>query len=253
MLSACSDKPDLRVAGKAPSPISFAEGKRLLEAGRAAEAVTAFRTRLREYGADLQGLNGLAIAYSELGRPDLAADMFGRALTLKPNDPATLNNIGFSALRRADVVLARHYLEKAQQGEGGFDEIDGNLERLALFETFDKGRPTHKERPAKPTLSQVQQPRSVPVQQPKPAIVPPADQNLPTRHRSPQRSLAEHPSAQSLPASHRPSAKIVPKPDAVYTPSRARPPAPRPPVVVDFTTIIDPFSEPHAARKGTKK
>ena len=66
--------------------------------------------------------------------------MFARALALRPNDPATLNNIGFAALRRADSRLARRYLEKARRYGNGLDEIDGNLERLHLLEMIERSR-----------------------------------------------------------------------------------------------------------------
>lgn len=143
-LWACSAKPNLRVANHEITPISFAEGRRLLEEGRAVEAVEAFRAALRKGGASVSGLNGLAIAYGELGKPDLAAEMFARALALKPNDPATLNNIGFAALRRADVELARHYLERAGAGKGDLAEISGNLKGLALLEKAERELPARR-------------------------------------------------------------------------------------------------------------
>jgi Flp pilus assembly protein TadD len=113
---------------------AFDEARHLLDQGRAVEAVSAFRALLREDSSDLRGLNGLGIAYSELGRTDLSAEMFARALALSPDDPATLNNIGFSALRRAEPVVARHYLEKAKKRQSAHQEIDGNLIRLATLE-----------------------------------------------------------------------------------------------------------------------
>lgn len=143
-LWACSAKPDLRVANHETTPISVAEGKRLLEEGRAVEAVAAFRAALRKNGANVGVLNGLAIAYGELGKPNLAAEMFARALALKPNDPATLNNIGFAALRRADIELARYYLERAGAGTGGLAEISGNLRGLALLEKAERELPARR-------------------------------------------------------------------------------------------------------------
>lgn len=139
-LCACRSVPELRLSPDNAPPASLLEGKRLLDEGRAAEAVSAIRRHLRENGDDLHGLNALAIAYAELGRPDLAADMFARALSLKPDDPATLNNIGFAALRRADSKLARRYLEKARRHSDGLDEINGNLERLVLLEKIERTR-----------------------------------------------------------------------------------------------------------------
>lgn len=139
-LWSCSAKPGLRVASNEAAPVSIVEGKRLLEEGQAVEAVAVFRAARRTDGASVDILNGLAIAYGELGKPDLAAEMFGRALALKPNDPATLNNIGFAALRRADAVLARHYLERADAGTSDLAEISGNLEGLALLEKARRER-----------------------------------------------------------------------------------------------------------------
>lgn len=135
----CSAKPELRAIGAPAAAVSIGEGKGLLEQGRAVEAVAAFRALLRRNGDDLQGLNGLAIAYSELGRPDLAAEMFARALAMAPDDPATLNNIGFAALRRANTPLARHYLKKASGRNSDHQEILGNLEGLAFLEAIDRG------------------------------------------------------------------------------------------------------------------
>jgi Flp pilus assembly protein TadD len=140
-IAGCAAGPELRIAGGPQTPGSMAEGRRLLDQGKAAEAVAAFRRQLREDGANLAVLNGLGIAYSELGRPDLAAEMFARALALAPDDAATLNNIGFAALRRADAPLARLYLEKARRQDGGLEKIDGNLARLALLEAQGRRRP----------------------------------------------------------------------------------------------------------------
>jgi Tfp pilus assembly protein PilF len=138
-LAACGQgsgqKPLLRLADLGSTEASFEEGRRLLDRGHVAKAVTAFRAALRRDGPTAPVLNGLAIAYAELGRPAEAADMFSRALAIAPDDPATLNNIGFAALRRADTVLARLYLERAERQGSSEDKIGGNLARLARLET----------------------------------------------------------------------------------------------------------------------
>lgn len=143
-LAACGQgsgqKPLLRLADPGASEASFEEGRHLLDRGHAAEAVTAFRAALRRNGPTLTALNGLAIAYAELGRPAEAADMFSRALAIEPDDPATLNNIGFAALRRADIVLARLYLERAERQGSSEGKIGGNLARLARLETTMRRR-----------------------------------------------------------------------------------------------------------------
>lgn len=142
-LSACDRtdgrRPLLRLADQEIEDASFEEGRRLLDQGFAAEAVSVFRTVLRRDGPAVPVLNGLAIAYAELGRPDLAADQFARALAIAPNDTATLNNIGFAALRRAEAGLARLYLERAERLGGDDAEIDGNLAQLARLEALSPG------------------------------------------------------------------------------------------------------------------
>lgn len=207
VLSGCAATLDLRPIGAPEPSLTLIEGKQLLGQGRAAEAVTAFRKHLRQEGDSLHGLNGLAIAYSELGRPDLAAEMFSRALTIAPDDPATLNNIGFSALRRADAGLARRYLEKASLQQGDHQEIQGNLAGLAFLEQI-------KQKPGSaPALTR--------------AALYTRDQRP-----SPVTRLA-------LPRSGGHTASLIAALEAA-----ASKPSPQPSKVtlVDFTSVIDPFS-----------
>jgi len=107
-LSACAawrgDEPSIRLAEIDKTTGSLDAATSLLDQGKVVEAVTAFRKLLREHGPSLKLLNGLAIAYGELGRRDLAVDTFAKALAIAPDDPATYNNIGFAALRRREVV-----------------------------------------------------------------------------------------------------------------------------------------------------
>ncbi len=134
--------PALRLVGSSEASGSFEDGKRLLVQGRAAEAVSVFRAVLRREGRTLSVLNGLAIAYAELGRSDLAVRFFGEALAIAPDDPATLNNIGFAALRRDEIGLARHYFEKAERQEQAYAEIAGNLAALDRIEARPSRRRT---------------------------------------------------------------------------------------------------------------
>jgi Tfp pilus assembly protein PilF len=139
-LAACAPastgSPSLRLAGSDVVKPSFEQARDLIDHGRIPEAITVFRTLLREDGPSLPVLNGLAIAHAELGRPDLAAELFARALTIVPGDPATLNNIGYAALRRRDTALARRYLERAVLAGDQAPEIAGNLGVLARLEAL---------------------------------------------------------------------------------------------------------------------
>lgn len=135
LVCGCKAQPELRAIDEKALSVSITAGRQLLDQGKAVEAVVAFRRLLSQEGPDLKVLNGLAIAYSELGQTNLAAEMFARALEVSPNDPATLNNIGFAALRRADAGLARRYLEKARAQNADFAEIKGNLQGLSFLES----------------------------------------------------------------------------------------------------------------------
>ena len=207
-LCGCATGPELRPSGGSATSSTKGEGRRFLEQGRAVEAVSAFRKRIRKEGADLQALNGLAIAYNELGKPDLAAEMFSRALAIAPDDPVTLNNIGFAALRRADKHLARRYLERARIGGSGFEKIEGNLAGLAWLENVDqKRRKASDIRPG----------------------------GLPAKSRAPTQPLLI-----SLPNG------VAPTSSATNAPSdHARQPLPR--TMIDFTAVVDPFSEERTA------
>ncbi|MEM9626556.1 MAG: tetratricopeptide repeat protein [Pseudomonadota bacterium] len=207
-LYGCSTGPELRTSTSLAASPSKSEGKRLLEEGRAVEAVASFRRHLREEGADLRVLNGLAIAYSELGKPDLAAEIFSRALTMAPDDPATLNNIGFAALRRADKNLARRYLKKAQLKGSGFDKIKGNLAGLDWLEGLERKHPKG------PHLAQAL---------------------LPAKGRPPNTPLLV-----SLPKGG----------TAIPSTRNALPDQPQqspPSFMLDFTTVVDPFSSERTA------
>ena len=127
-------QPTLRLAKNDTTAVSFDHARQLLDHGENAQAISAFRTLLRQDGASVPVLNGLAIAHAELDRPDLAASLFAEALAISPDDPTTLNNIGFAALRRKDTELALSYLKKAQQHGDHTPEISGNLALLKRLE-----------------------------------------------------------------------------------------------------------------------
>lgn len=139
LLVACAPTTDIRVAptgALVTEAVSVNHGKDLVDRGKVVEAITVFRTLLRDDGPSLPVLNGLAIAHGELGRPDLAAGFFAKALAIAPDDPATLNNIGYAALRRNEPDLARRYLERADQVGNGALKISGNLKVLERLETW---------------------------------------------------------------------------------------------------------------------
>jgi Flp pilus assembly protein TadD len=140
-IAACSHAarlmPDMQPTGEAISAAgdhAFTEGKRHLAFGKPALAVTEFRKSLVRRGRTVDTLNGLAIAYAELGRHGLSIRYFEQALDLQPDDPTTLNNIGYAALRRGETKLAGRYLAKARAHASGDAAISRNLAQLATYE-----------------------------------------------------------------------------------------------------------------------
>lgn len=130
-------QPLIRPAAQAAPPAggAYEEGKRALTEQRPAAALAAFRRAVLGEGRSLRLLNGLAIAYAELGRDDLAARYFGEAQAQAEDDPLTLNNIGYAALKRGETELARRYFTAARAAGAEPALITANLTRLAELET----------------------------------------------------------------------------------------------------------------------
>ena len=74
----------------------------------------------------MEALNGLAASYDRLGRYDLSARYYGRALTIEPQSAQTLNNMGYSYLLQERFDLAVAYLRDAYDQERGDTTVAGN-------------------------------------------------------------------------------------------------------------------------------
>jgi tetratricopeptide (TPR) repeat protein len=146
-------------SGPAPRPLArgfaadagvadpYADGKRHLAEGNYELAVQRFGQALSHDRRSLDALNGLAIAYTRLGRFDSAENQFERALQIDPISAATLNNYGWSLVQQGRLREARAFLELARRyaTETEAPVIDGNLEDLgharppALLEALEEG------------------------------------------------------------------------------------------------------------------
>lgn len=73
--------------------LQIALGRQALDDGLYGTAVTAFRNARQVPQWDAAACNGLAIAYSRIGRPDLAERYFTQAMTLAPEEPRYLANL----------------------------------------------------------------------------------------------------------------------------------------------------------------
>lgn len=74
---------------------------------------------------------GLAAAYDQLGRFDLADQAYRQTESLVGPAPQLLNNIGYSHLLRGDTEKARAYLERAAAGLPRNETVRGNERILA--------------------------------------------------------------------------------------------------------------------------
>lgn len=108
---------------------SYLQGKTALANGEFAGAVEHFRRALRSDPESVSAINGLAVAYDEIGRFDVAQGLYRRALVLEPHSVATLNNLGRSLLRQGSAGTALTYLTAAQESAtpAQLPVIDANL------------------------------------------------------------------------------------------------------------------------------
>jgi len=93
----------------------YDRGKAALVKGEIGGAVESFRRALRADPASISALNGLAVAYDEIGRFDVAQGLYRRALTLAPHSTETLNNLGRSLVRQGSAGTALPYLTAARE------------------------------------------------------------------------------------------------------------------------------------------
>lgn len=77
------------------------------------------------------GWAGLAAAYDQLGRFDLADRAYDQLARLRGEDARVVNNRGYSYLLRGDYEKAERYLKRAQAIDPLLEEVDGNLHLLA--------------------------------------------------------------------------------------------------------------------------
>ncbi|MCU0890696.1 MAG: hypothetical protein MUE77_02890 [Sandarakinorhabdus sp.] len=95
------------------------EGRALLMAGNAAQAVSAFRLAMTADPSSVPALNGLAIAYDRLGRSDLARRHFEMALSIEPEAADIAYNLGLSLHLAGDHRAAVPWLQRASGGDDG--------------------------------------------------------------------------------------------------------------------------------------
>lgn len=100
----------------------YEDGRRHLIAGRYGLAIERFGQALGTDRRSLDALNGLAIAYAQVGRFDIAQVYFERALEIDAFSAPTLNNYGRALLEQGRLRDAKPFLDlallHAARGEG---------------------------------------------------------------------------------------------------------------------------------------
>ena len=92
---------------------AYAEAKRRLQAGELENALAAFRQAAAEHPDSADALDGLGVAWDQLGRPDLARAYYEAALSKAPESASIQNNLGYSYLIAGQLDLARAMLTRA--------------------------------------------------------------------------------------------------------------------------------------------
>jgi tetratricopeptide (TPR) repeat protein len=88
-------------------------GRQALEDGQFASAIGAFSSIRIVPGYEATAYNGLAIAYSNIGRPDLSEAYFTRAIALSPGDARFQRNLAlFRDAQAASQLLASEAQER---------------------------------------------------------------------------------------------------------------------------------------------
>lgn len=83
------------------------KGREQLALGQNGLAISSFRTALRDDPESAEALNGLAIAYDRIGRPDLARRYFELAIAKAPEEPKYNGNLARLLERDDGAKLAR--------------------------------------------------------------------------------------------------------------------------------------------------
>ena len=111
--------PSSAIANNQNEAAALAEGRSLLAAGNAAQAISVFRIALGQNAGSVAALNGIAIAYDRLGRIDLARQHFEMALALEPGAGDIAYNLGWTLHRAGMHRDAIAWLQRASSSDDG--------------------------------------------------------------------------------------------------------------------------------------
>jgi len=113
-------------------------GRELLKAGQYATAILAFRDARLSPEHAAAAYNGLAVAYSQLGRPDLTERFFRKAIALAPQDERYQRNLArFNGLHSFDLAVDNVKIAPVM------DELELKMQLAAAELQQTTATPTH--------------------------------------------------------------------------------------------------------------
>lgn len=114
------------IEGIAKDPLT--QGRALLEHGYIQESIAELTIAAAQVGPGLVEANNLlGLAYDRMGWHTLAAEAYGRALTVAPKDAAVLANLGYSLYLADDYEGALRRLKQAARLAPGTPVINNDL------------------------------------------------------------------------------------------------------------------------------
>lgn len=117
----------------------LAIGKKYYRQGSYGLAERSFRKAVELHPRDAESWLGLAAAYDQLRRFDLADRAYDQVIKLIGETPEVMNNLGFSYMLRSDYRRARATLLAARAKAPGNPHIAANLKMLDQAERKTKG------------------------------------------------------------------------------------------------------------------
>lgn len=142
--------PTSAVASGQNADAALAEGRSLLTAGNAAQAISAFRIALGQDAGSLPALNGIAIAYDRLGRIDLARQHFEMALALEPGAGDIAYNLGWTLHRAGLHRDSIPWLQRASSSTDGRAAAAARRALLLVAAALESGAAAPSFAPATP-------------------------------------------------------------------------------------------------------
>lgn len=113
-----------------PGTEDVRKGQAHFTAGRYGLSEHSFRAAVENNPRDIDAWIGLAASYDRLRRFDLAGRAYKNALKLDRNNPAVLNNLGYSYLLRGNITKARKTFAQARTLDPNNPNIQANLALL---------------------------------------------------------------------------------------------------------------------------